>query len=169
MNAIETAWRFLERVGDQDWEGALEFTQVTWRYGFDPSSFDGTPWRRLYRRLRGKRPAPVWGAEHLRIELEQIRIIGVEAVGRPRIAGALLQTVPAVVQVERIGREYAEVRRLALVKEVAPFRPSTDGTWGVNPTSVLKLAESAVTDQWLVLDRGPYGVVDMVDRRHTSS
>lgn len=108
------AWalaKFLEAWRDQDWEEMVHHTQKSWR------STQPDP----VRLLRG------WYQNQPLLEIH---------IGVPQRRSAVVAEVPAIVRYSfwnQVSRKQIVAR---VIRESAPYQPSTRGDWGVNPYSL---------------------------------
>lgn len=128
LNAKRTAIRFFDAWKHQDWPICLTYVQISWKHEVNTRSG-------LLNRLKtlfGKGE----GAEDLltnRLETHEISEIRDVQLLKSAGTSDVIQDVVASV---KFGNGKTGKVQVRLVCEKGPYRPDTDGTWGVNPNSI---------------------------------
>lgn len=177
-SGVETVAEFLAAVCDGRWADAYGLTQITWRHGFERQAFVRHAAQRWWRRLLGTQHRPVNSPSSLEDALAPLGLELLLEVGRPRTTYPMLEEVPVIVaraprsaaERVRLGRKglVREIRLVTVVREIEPFRPSENGEWGVNPTSVLRVTKRVPSDRFFTPGR-LMAAVDTAETRIASS
>ncbi len=143
MNAAGCAASFMLCVSRREWTAALDYSQISWLYGFDPKSKPGPISRLVQTLFPATRVRQTNGAIELEELLGAIEIT--EVVG----TGEVVHTSPVFAQVpvkfrrlmhrDGTARLVTSVVMATVVKESRPFTASENGGWGVNPVSALRV------------------------------
>jgi hypothetical protein len=147
QGAVAAVERYMERWADEDWQGLVEETQLSWRDLWEEKVSDDTPQPQDPRLMgEGTSPeGPSWkdatggsvanmlgqlvGSEE--VVLYEVRADDVQ------VRGPVLVDVPveAVVR-DRVGQRRRVLMQASVLCESGPYEPDPDGEWGVNPTSL---------------------------------
>ncbi len=132
------------------WQEAWEVTQWTWRAGFSEKALPPPFTERIRRALKGESLHPTkdmvkWGPDVLRETMQSIGIIHLESIGRVRIVSGPRCEVPVIVKTSRHGRQ---IILPYLICENAPFSPTLNGQWGVNPVSCSRVRTEPTSENF---------------------
>ncbi len=98
-------------------------------------------WEALAEKCQVSWKAKGWGRPHadlLRIQLAHYRLLDVR-LGETKAITDVMKDIPITIDYE-MGQGMAHTTLLArVICESAPFTPDAGGTWGVNPTSLVRV------------------------------
>lgn len=118
MNENEALTKFLQAWQSQDWQAMAEVTQLTWRSKQENSA----EW------LQG-----FYGPKRL----EQFEVGTCEVIS-PTASRINCEVVYSLQSKGFASTKQTKTLKAMVIQEKAPYEPSEQGTWGVNPISTLK-------------------------------